>query len=91
MVKGEKWPYFVPHAPKTASICRRAGRQIKKKIRECRGAHLKKVPTFNSFHRFLYMRSFVADGNKKAIHLKQKDDTSDVWLTGGEGFMTNTD
>lgn len=35
------------------------------------------------------MRSFVADGNFKALHLKQKDDHSDVWLTSGEGFMTN--
>ena len=35
------------------------------------------------------MRSFVADGNFKAVHLKQKDDDSDVWLTSGEGFMTN--
>jgi hypothetical protein len=35
------------------------------------------------------MRSFVADGNFKAVHLKQKDDDSDVWLTAGEGFMTN--
>jgi len=37
------------------------------------------------------MRSFVADGNFKAIHLKQKNDSSDVWLTEGEGFMTNTE
>jgi len=37
------------------------------------------------------MRSFVADGNFKAIHLKQKNDHSDVWLTNGEGFMTNTE
>jgi len=36
------------------------------------------------------MRSFVADGNFKAIHLKQKNDNTDVWLTSGEGFMTNT-
>jgi hypothetical protein len=36
------------------------------------------------------MRSFVADGNFKAVHLKQKNDTSDVWLTSGEGFMTDT-
>jgi len=35
------------------------------------------------------MRSFAADGNFKAVHLKQKDDASDVWLTSGEGFMTN--
>ena len=31
----------------------------------------------------------MADGNFKAVHLKQKDDDSDVWLTSGEGFMTN--
>lgn len=37
------------------------------------------------------MRSFVADGNFKADHLKQKNDSSDVWLTSGEGFMTNVD
>ena len=32
----------------------------------------------------------MADGNMKAVHLKQKDDNSDVWLTSGEGFMTDT-
>lgn len=37
------------------------------------------------------MRSFVADGNFKANHLKQKNDHLDVWLTGGESFMTNVD
>jgi isoleucyl-tRNA synthetase len=37
------------------------------------------------------MRSFVADGNFKANHLRQKDDTADVWLTSGESFMTNVD
>ena len=37
------------------------------------------------------MRSFVADGNFKADHLKQKYDAADVWLTGGESFMTNLD
>ena len=36
------------------------------------------------------MRSFVVDGNFKANHLKQKNDNSDIWLTSGEGFMTNT-
>jgi len=36
------------------------------------------------------MRSFVADGNFSADHLKQKNDRTDVWLTSGEGFMTNT-
>jgi len=37
------------------------------------------------------MRSFVADGNFKADHLKQKTDSTDVWLTNGEGFMTNVE
>ena len=37
------------------------------------------------------MRSFVADGNFKACHLKQKHDHLDVWLTNGEGFMTQED
>jgi hypothetical protein len=36
------------------------------------------------------MRSFVADGNFKAQHLKQKGDATDVWLTHGEGMMTET-
>ena len=31
----------------------------------------------------VYMRSFVADGNFKADHLKQKTDDTDVWLTNG--------
>jgi hypothetical protein len=35
------------------------------------------------------MRSFVADGNFKPDHLKQKNDESDVRLTDGEAFMTN--
>ena len=35
------------------------------------------------------MRSFVADGNFKPDHLKQKNDSSDVWLSDGEAFMTN--
>lgn len=43
------------------------------------------------FRSHLYMRSYVADGNMKASHLKQKNDKEDVWLVNGEGFMTNTD
>ena len=35
------------------------------------------------------MRDFVADGNFKANHLKQKADELDIWLTSGEAFMTN--
>ena len=38
---------------------------------------------------YLYMQSFVADGNFKADHLKQNNNISDVWLTNGEAFMTN--
>ena len=35
------------------------------------------------------MRSFAADGNFKADHIKQKNDDDDVPLTNGEGFMKN--
>ena len=41
------------------------------------------------YPRWLYMQSFVADGNFKANHLKQSNDGDDVWLTNGEAFMTN--
>ena len=37
------------------------------------------------------MRSFAADGNFKADHIKQKNDHDDVPLTSGEGFMTNNE
>jgi len=37
------------------------------------------------------MRSFVADGNFKADHLMQKNDSTDIWLTNGEGFMTENE
>ena len=36
------------------------------------------------------MRSYVADGNFKATHIRQKNDENDIWLTNGEAFMTNT-
>jgi len=34
------------------------------------------------------MRSFVADGNFTADHIKQKRPQDDVWLSDGEGMMT---
>ena len=34
------------------------------------------------------MRSFVADGNFSADHLKQKNINDDVWLLDGEGMVT---
>ena len=36
----------------------------------------------------LYMRSFVADGNFSADHVKQKNVKDDVWLLDGPGMMT---
>lgn len=32
---------------------------------------------------------FVADGNFKADHVRQKDDNSDVWLLDGAGMVPN--
>ncbi|KAH9474184.1 hypothetical protein JR316_0013534 [Psilocybe cubensis] len=37
----------------------------------------------------IYIRSYVADGNFKADHLNQKNEGDDVWLSVGEGFMTD--
>jgi hypothetical protein len=34
------------------------------------------------------MRSFVVDGNFTADHIKQTRPNDDVWLTAGEGMMT---
>lgn len=34
------------------------------------------------------MRSFVADGNFKADHIRSKRPQDDVWLSDGEGMMT---
>lgn len=37
---------------------------------------------------WLYIRKFCADGNFKADHLNQVNESDDVHLTEGEGFMT---
>lgn len=56
----------------------------------------------SSFHKFLFVRGlsksfntrfvfrpvFVADGNFKADHVKQKND-NDIWLIDGGGMVPN--
>ncbi|CAA7269133.1 unnamed protein product [Cyclocybe aegerita] len=37
----------------------------------------------------IFIQSFAADGNFTADHVRQMNDEQDVWLTDGEGFMTN--
>lgn len=37
---------------------------------------------------WLYIRKFCADGNFKADHLNQVNESDDVYLTEGDGFMT---
>jgi len=39
-------------------------------------------------NRNLYIRNFVSDGNFKADHVKQKNINDDVYLSSGEGYMT---
>jgi len=39
-------------------------------------------------NRNLYIRNFVSDGNFKADHVKQKNIDDDVYLSSGEGYMT---
>lgn len=38
--------------------------------------------------RNVYIRSFVADGNFSADHLRLKGQGDDVWLLDGRGMMT---
>lgn len=37
---------------------------------------------------WVYRRSFVADGNFKADHVRQKNTESDVWLSEGGGMTS---
>lgn len=39
-------------------------------------------------NRWVYRRFFVADGNFKADHVRQKSATPDIWLSDGGGMMT---
>lgn len=45
------------------------------------------MSTDASMHRWVYQRFFVADGNFKADHVRQKHPESDVWLSEGGGMM----
>jgi hypothetical protein len=38
--------------------------------------------------RWIYQRSFVADGNFKADHVRQEDADSDIWLSEGGGMTS---
>jgi hypothetical protein len=40
-----------------------------------------------NFIRWVYKRIFVADGNFKADHVKQKHEAGDVWLSEGSGMI----
>lgn len=44
------------------------------------------IPT-NKFFRWVYKRIFVADGNFKADHVRQKNEVDDVWLSEGSGMI----
>lgn len=37
--------------------------------------------------RWVYKRIFVADGNFKADHVRQKNPAGDVWLSEGSGMI----
>jgi hypothetical protein len=40
------------------------------------------------YSRWLYTRVFVIDGNFTAVHLRQKNPETDVFLSDGTGYMT---
>lgn len=39
-----------------------------------------------NFSRWIYQRSFVADGNFKADHVRQRNAATDIWLSEGGGM-----
>ena len=90
MQREGRWPYFVQHVHRMELIWNQVGKPSKIPIRKAFRTDIDSKMT-DIFSSYLYMRSFVADGNFKADHLKQKNDLSDVWLTNGEAFMTNVD
>ena len=49
-------------------------------------AHNRYNVVANMLVRWVYKRFFVADGNFKADHVRQKDSGSDVWLSEGGGM-----
>lgn len=42
----------------------------------------------NGHNSWVYQRSFVADGNFKADHVRQRNPAGDVWLSEGGGMMS---
>jgi len=42
------------------------------------------------FDRWVYMRTFVMDGNFSAQHMKMRIQDNDVPITNGTGFMAET-
>lgn len=51
------------------------------------------VPKYidEEFLSWVFRRFFVADGNFKADHIRQKNDFDDVWLSEGGGMMPRRD
>jgi hypothetical protein len=43
------------------------------------------------FNRWVYKRIFVADGNFKADHVRQKTNDGDIWLSEGAGMIPKRD
>src|SRR5258705_13935429 len=90
MQRDRRWPYFVQHVHRMELIWTQVGKSSKKPICKAFRTDIDSKMT-DIFSSYLYMRSFVADGNFKVDHLKQKNNLSDVWFINGEAFMTNVD
>ena len=43
----------------------------------------------STFHRWVYRRVYVADGNFKADHVRQPRSEGELWLWDGSGMMPN--
>lgn len=80
----ERWHMVVRLAPSQVLTCRRTGKRTHiRKHDELPFVHLLIPIGSEVFTRFL-----CVDGNFSADHLKQRNAMDDVWLTSGEGMMT---
>ena len=82
----QSWQIFVRHVLSPASISQQIGAMIHygNSIR-CPLSSI--FDLFMSDNRWVYRRFFVADGNFKADHVRQRF-TSDLWLSEGTGMIS---
>ena len=80
----ERWHMVVHLAPSQALTCQGTG----KRTHICEHDELHLVHILIPIGSEVFTRFLCVDGNFSADHLKQRNAMDDVWLTSGEGMMT---